>query len=281
MKMQKKIIILFALFYFITPSIALPASLNVSAKSAILIDATTGRIFFDKKSTQRCHPASLTKIMTGIIAIELARPQELVTVSKKAAEVSVGSTIDLHQGDKISLENLLKAALIASANDSTVAIAEHIAGNHDLFVEMMNLKAGLLGAINTHFVNTNGYSKPNHYSTAQDLALLARYSMRNSYFAELVATKEAVIKWSGQDREMKVRNTNRLLRSELEGVDGIKTGSTPKAGSCLIASATRGDRQLFAVVLRSGNRYLDATRMLEYGFEKIKSSCKTTMGDHQ
>jgi len=274
--MKNKMLVLFIFFYFLMPSIALSASLNISAKSAVLIDATTGRIVFDKKSTQRCHPASLTKIMTGIIAIELASPKELVTVSKKAAEVSIGSTVDLHQGDKISLENLLKAALIASANDSTVAIAEHIAGKHDLFVEMMNLKAGLLGAINTHFINTNGYSKPNHYSTAQDLALIARYAMRNSYFAELVATKETVINWSGRDREIKIRNTNRLLRYEFEGVDGVKTGSTLKAGSCLIASATRDSRQLIAVVLRSGNRYLDATRMLEYGFEKIKSSGEVT-----
>ncbi|WP_066639645.1 D-alanyl-D-alanine carboxypeptidase family protein [Desulfolucanica intricata] len=244
---------------------------EISADAAVLMDSATGEVYFAKNPHQRRYPASLTKIMTAIIALENGRLNEVVTVGQKAASVSVGSIIDLRVGDKLTLENLLKAALICSANDSTVAIAEHIGGNHDNFVELMNAKALSLGATNTRFQNTNGYTLPNHYTTAYDLALITRYALKNKDFNRFIATKEDTIYWKGKERELDVRNTNRLLRESYPGIDGVKTGSTPRAGNCLIASATRDGRRLIAVVLHCRNRFTDAAKILEYGFKEIKT----------
>ena len=245
--------------------------LNINARAAILMDAATGQVYYAKDAELKRSPASLTKLMTAILAVENSKPDDLVTVSKRAASVSVGSTIGLNQGDRITMDNLLKAALITSANDSTVAIAEHIGGNHDNFIYQMNRKAVLLDAADTRFINTNGYYEPQHYTTAYDLGLITRYALQKPYINKLVATKEAVIRWVEPEKEKEVHNTNRLLRAnEVEGIDGVKTGSTARAGNCLIASATRGDKRLIAVVLHAGNRYREAAKLLEYGFSEVR-----------
>ncbi|MCD5406444.1 MAG: D-alanyl-D-alanine carboxypeptidase, partial [Desulfotomaculum sp.] len=228
---------------------------------------------------KRRSPASLTKIMTGLLAIELGQPNDLVTVSKRAQNIYTGSQIHLKKGEQIRLSALIKAALMYSANDATVAIAEHVGGNHDYFINLMNQKAAKLGAKNTKFVNTNGYSAPNHYSTAYDLALITRYALQNDTFAKLVSTKETTIHWAGGQRQKDIRNTNRLLRNHYPGVDGVKTGTTLRAGRCLIASATRGNRQLIAVVLHSDNRYQDASQLLEYGFNQFTELTAVQKGD--
>lgn len=244
---------------------------NINARAAILMDANTGQVYYAKDAGKSREPASLTKLMTAILAVESGKLDEVVEVSQRAASVSVGSTIGLNKGDRITLENLLKAALITSANDATVAIAEHIAGNHDSFVYQMNRKAVLLGARDTKFVNTNGYHDPQHYSTAYDLALITRYALQKPYINELVCTNETVIRWALPEKEKEVHNTNRLLRTgEVEGIDGVKTGSTARAGNCLIASATRGDKRLIAVVLHAGNRYREAAKLLDYGFSEVQ-----------
>jgi len=244
--------------------------LNINARAAILMDAKTGQVYYAKDADKSRSPASLTKLMTAILAVENGRLDDVVTISGRAASVYVGSTIGLHEGDRITLENLLKAALITSANDSTVAIAEHVGGSHESFVNQMNRKALLLGAKDTKFVNTNGYYDPQHYTTAYDLGLITRYALQKPYINELVSTRETVIKWIEPDQEREVRNTNRLLREdEVEGIDGVKTGSTARAGNCLIASASRGDKRLIAVVLHAGNRYREAAKLLEYGFSEV------------
>jgi len=235
----------------------------------VLIDAQTGQVYMAKNPFWPMHPASLTKIMTAVVALEAGSLQSIATVSERAAHTSDGSIIDLHPGERIRLGELLEAALIMSANDATVAIAEHVAGNHDLFVQWMNLKAKLLGTRRTHFVNTNGYTHPNHYSTAYDLALITQYALHNPRFAALVRRREAEIVWEGGRREV-ISNTNRLLYSDFEGIDGVKTGTTAAAGQCLIASATRDGRRLIAVVLNSDARYRDAMALLRYGFEGIR-----------
>ena len=240
---------------------------KITADAAVVIDAETGQIYYAKNPDKRRSPASLTKIMTAILAIELGNPQDIVTISKRAENIYVGSQIYLKEGEKIYLSELIKAALICSANDSTVAIAEHVGWNHDNFVKLMNEKALALGAINTNFVNTNGYSAPNHYSTAYDLAKITRYALQNSTFAELVRTKETTISWQDNGRKKEIRSTNRLLKNDYPGVDGVKTGTTARAGNCLIASATRDNRRLIAVVLHSRSRYNDAAKLLEYGFK--------------
>ncbi len=246
---------------------------SVNARAAILIDASTGQVYWAHNANQRRSPASLTKLMTAVIAVENADLEEVVEVSERASSVSVGSIIDLREGERITLGNLLKAALIASANDSTVAIAEHVGGSHDAFIYQMNRKAFLLEARETRFANTNGYYDPKHYTTAYDLGLITRYALQNKRINDLVCTEKAVVSWVlPPGRETEITNTNRLLGSgEVPGIDGVKTGSTPRAGKCLIASATRGDKRLIAVVLHAnGDRYREAAKLLEYGFNEVR-----------
>lgn len=247
---------------------------RVNARAAILIDAKTGQVYYAQDADRHRSPASLTKLMTAVIAMENGGLAEVVEVKKLAASVSVGSTIGLNEGDLIDLENLLKAALVISANDSTVAIAQHVGGNHDAFIYQMNRKAFLLGARDSRYVNTNGYYDPGHYSTAYDLGLITRYALEKPKINELVSTTEAVVKWiNPPDREAEISNTNRLLTSDrVSGIDGVKTGSTSRAGKCLIASATRDERRLIAVVLHAGgDRYREAAKLLEYGFGEVRS----------
>ncbi|MBO8129371.1 MAG: D-alanyl-D-alanine carboxypeptidase [Peptococcaceae bacterium] len=258
-------------FAVISPAIAQDNKPNVSADAAVLLDSATGQVLFAKNENKRMYPASLTKIMTVLIALESGCDQdEVITVSRKAASWNAGSILGLQVNDKLTFENLLKSAMLVSANDSTIAIAEHTAGEYDTFVNWMNLKAQLLGARKTRFVNTHGWSHPNHYTTALDLARITRYALTNKEFVRLCSTREAVITWQDSDRKCKAWNTNRLLHSDYQGVDGVKTGTTAMAGDCLIASATRQGRQLIAVVLHSDNRYQDARKLLDYGFKSIR-----------
>ena len=250
---------------------ALADDLSINAKAAILIDGETGQVYYAKDADKSRSPASLTKLMTAIVAVENGNLDDVVEITGRAASVSVGSTIGLNKGDRITLDNLLKAALVSSANDSTVAIAEHVGGSHDAFLYQMNRKAFLIGALDTKYVNTNGYYDPKHYSTAYDLGLIARYALQKPRIRELVSTKETVVKWEKPKKEKEVKNTNRLLFSgEVKGIKGIKTGSTARAGNCLIASASQGDKHFIAVLLHAGNRYREAVKLLEYGFEQVK-----------
>ncbi|KAF1085688.1 D-alanyl-D-alanine carboxypeptidase DacF precursor [Sporotomaculum syntrophicum] len=263
--------LIFCNFTALSAAHAKDESLNINARAAILMDAATGQVYYAKGAELRRSPASLTKLMTAILAVENGKMDDIVTVTERAASVSVGSTIGLNKGDRITLENLLKSALITSANDSTVAIAEHVGGNHDSFIYQMNRKAVILGAADTRFTNTNGYYEPQHYTTAYDLGLITRYALQKPYVNKLVATRETVIRWVEPEKEKEVHNTNRLLRAnEVQGIDGVKTGSTARAGNCLIASATRGDKRLIAVVLHAGNRYREAAKLLEYGFSEVR-----------
>jgi len=264
------IISILLFFFFILPVSVQAAPPEITASAAILMDASTGQIFYAKNVDQKRSPASLTKIMTAILALEYGNLDDVVTVSSRAADIYDGSIIHLHTGDKLTLSNLLKAALIMSANDSTVAIAEHIGGTEEKFIEMMNAKAIVLGALNTRFANTNGYTNPNHYSTAHDLALITKYALNNHQFAQFVGTREAVVEWYNRPRKEAIRNTNRLLHAGYARVDGVKTGSTASAGNCLIASAKQFDLRLITVVLQSGDRYTDTVKLLDYGFRQIE-----------
>ncbi|MFZ5597792.1 MAG: D-alanyl-D-alanine carboxypeptidase family protein [Bacillota bacterium] len=249
---------------------AAAASPEISAASAILMDAQTGQVYYEKKSNARREPASLTKIMTSIIALEYGHPEEVVTVGKKAASICVGQELMIRKGDRMTLEDLIKAALIYSANDSTVAIAEHIAGSEENFVRLMNAKALAIGALDTHYGNTNGYHHPNHYTTAYDLALITRYALGNEQFARIVKTPRTTIHFEEGRAPREISNTNMLVRENAyEGILGVKTGSTIRAGRCLIAAAQRGDRTLIAVVLHCRDRYKDAVALLDYGFGHV------------
>ncbi|MGO0122242.1 D-alanyl-D-alanine carboxypeptidase family protein [Desulfothermobacter acidiphilus] len=252
----------------------------VEAEAAVLMEAQSGLIYYAKNADQRRPPASLTKVMTCILAMEMADLEEVITVSSRAAAVSMGSVIDLRAGERIKLGELIKAALISSANDATVAIAEGVAGDHDTFTRWMNAKALLLGLEETRFANTNGYSHPGHWSTAKDLAYLSRYAMRNPQFASLVSTRQTVVRWENPPRELPINNTNRLLHGGYPEVTGIKTGTTQAAGQCLIASANLGERQFIAVVLKSPHRYRDASDLLEWAKKGLEPAKLCALGEH-
>lgn len=242
---------------------------RVTAAAAVLMDVTTGDVLFGKQADTRRPPASTTKIMTAILGLELGRPDEVVTVSQKAAAVGE-ATLHLDPGEKIILYELITGALVKSGNDACVAIAEHIAGSEDQFIKLMNKKALALGAQNTNFVNTNGLPRKEHYSTAKDLALMARHGLQLPQFASITRQKETEIHFLEPDVFMDLRNTNKLLSNYLYA-DGVKTGTTTAAGKCLVSSATKEGRQLVAVVLNAPDRFGDAKKLLEWGFEKTET----------
>ncbi len=242
---------------------------SVTADAAVLMDVVTGDILLDKQAHKRRPPASTTKIMTAILGLELGSPQEIVTVSPKAAQVGE-ATLHLDPGEKITLYELITGALVKSGNDACVAIAEQIAGSEERFVGVMNQKALLLGAADTHFANPNGLPNKNHYSTAYDLALMARYGLQLPTFSSITRQKETEIHFLEPDVFMNLRNTNKLLWN-YPYADGVKTGTTNAAGKCLVASATKEGRQLVAVVLNAPNRFGDAQKLLDWGFSHTQT----------
>jgi len=241
----------------------------ITADAAVLMDVATGDVLFDKQADKRRPPASTTKIMTAILGFELGRSDEVVTVSPKAADVGE-ATLHLDPGEKITLYELITGAMIRSGNDACVAIAEHIAGTEEQFVKLMNRKAIALGAQNTHFENTNGLPSKEHYTTAYDLALMARHGLQIPQLASITRQKETEIHFLEPDVLMDVKNTNKLLWN-YPYADGVKTGTTTAAGKCLVASATKGGRQLLAVVLNAPDRFGDAKKLLEWGFENTET----------
>ena len=252
------------------PLVLLPGSEQgpkVYAAAAVLIESKSGAVLYAKNAEQRRAPASTTKIMTAIVALEKGNLNKIITVSPRAARTG-GSTIYLKPGDRLSLKELLEGVMLRSGNDGSMAVAEGVAGSIENFIRLMNLKAKEIGAIKTNFRNPHGLRAPSHYTTALDLALMARYGLADQIFANLVKQRTAVIEWEERRKSVEVRNTNRLLWY-VEGADGVKTGTTNEAGHCLVASATRDQKQLIAVVLNSKDRWGDSQRLLEYGFQEF------------
>ncbi len=252
----------------------------LQAEAAILLDAKTGDILFQKNARDRKAPASTTKIVTAIIAIENGQLTDEVKVSPRAA-YTPGSSMHLYAGQIITLRELITGLMLRSGNDAAVAIAEHIAGSTDNFAVLMNEKARLIGATGSHFRNPNGLSAAGHYTTATDLALITRYALANPVFADIVGTKETSIEWqdrNGRESDRNLRNTNRLLWM-LEEADGVKTGTTGEAGPCLVSSATRGNQKLIAVVLHDHSRWYDSMKLLKYGFDNFDLFEYANQGD--
>jgi D-alanyl-D-alanine carboxypeptidase (penicillin-binding protein 5/6) len=262
---------LFTSFLRVKPLGALP---SISAPAAIAIDAKTGEVLYQKNAFQLRAPASTTKILTAILAIESGHLEDVVTVSETAASVGEAS-LHLKANDQLLLKELVFGALIKSGNDACVAIAEFLSPSEAEFVGLMNLKARLLGAYDTTFYNTNGLPHPYHLTTAYDLALITRYALQNPIFRDIVATKSHKVKWITPYKSLLIKNTNRLLWSFPE-ITGVKTGTTVQAGKCLVASAQYGQQQIIAVVLNSSDRYGDAQKLLEYGIKtkEIQSYAK-------
>ncbi|HEX7057587.1 MAG TPA: D-alanyl-D-alanine carboxypeptidase family protein [Bacilli bacterium] len=245
------------------PAAAAPQKPVVHAEAAALIDVTSGRLLYSLNGEKQMRIASLTKIMTAIVAIEAGDLADKVKVGAKAYGVE-GSSVYLKRGEEISLENLLYGLMLRSGNDAAVAIAEHVGGSVDGFVKMMNDKAQEIGMRHTHFANPHGLDAPDHYSTAADLARLAAYALHNATFRNIVKTKLKTVPDPGQPWDRTWINKNKML-SLYEGADGVKTGYTKKAGRCLVSSATRGGQQLAVVTLNDPVDWADHRILLDYG----------------
>ena len=248
--------------------VAMPAPANgavlpaITAEAAVVMDLDTGQVLYGNGEHERRPPASLTKVMTGYLAGKQFQAQQWITVSETAASTGE-SSLNLKTGDVLTFDALLHGALMKSANDACVALAEYMAGTEKNFVQNMNLQACLLGCKDTNFCNSNGLPAEGHYSSAYDLALMTRAAMQNETFAAIVQKQQYMVHWQ-DGRQLLVRNTNRLLR-EYPGAIGVKTGTTNEAGQCLIAVAEKAGKRVIVVVLKSKNRFYDAVALLDYG----------------
>ena len=234
---------------------------EIGAKSAILMDAATGSVIYERESHTRRAMASTTKIMTALVTLSSARLDETVTASPNVRSVEP-TIIGLDPGDQLTVVQLLYGLLLPSGNDAAVALAEHVGGSVAGFARMMNAKAADLDMEDTHFVNPHGLDEDGHYSSAYDLAILARAAMKQPVFESIVSTREFRIK--GPPAWL-FRSSNLLLQT-VAGADGIKTGYTDNAGRCLVASAARGGRRAISVVLDSETQWADSAALLQYFF---------------
>lgn len=260
--------------------------LDIQAKSAILMDYNTGEILYEKNPHDKVPPASISKIMTLLLAMEALESGKIklsdnVRISAHAAGMG-GSQLWLEEGESQTVENLLKAITIRSANDASVALAEYIAGSEELFVRMMNDKAKALGMKNTNFMNASGLPNEEQYVSAYDVALMSKELLKHDEIHKwLTVYMDEILVGKKKDKVQSLVNTNRLIK-DYEGATGIKTGSTSKAGYCLAASAKRGNLQLIAVVMgceTSKIRFDEAMRLLDYGFANYDSITIGRKGD--
>ena len=232
----------------------------VSAEKAILLDAISGRVLYEKNADAQSLIASTTKIMTALVVCEQCNVLDRMRIPKEAVGIE-GSSMYLKEGEVLTLQELLYGLMLSSGNDAAVALAIYCGGTVEGFAELMNDKARILGMKNTHFENPNGLDSPGHYSTARDLAVLAAYAMENPIFAKTVSTKSIRV------GERYLTNHNKLLW-RVEGADGVKTGFTKAAGRILVSSATRDNRRLIAVTLNAPGDWQDHTVLLNDGFAR-------------
>ena len=237
----------------------LPVNVNaISAEKAILMDAATGRVLYEKNADAQSLIASTTKIMTALVVCEQCNVLDRMRIPKEAVGIE-GSSMYLQEGEILTIQELLYGLMLHSGNDAAVALAIYCGGTVEGFAELMNDKAHQLGMKDSHFENPNGLDAPGHYSTARDLAILASYAMENPIFYKTVSTKNVTI---GQRY---LHNHNKLLW-QVEGADGIKTGYTRAAGRILVSSATRDSRRLIAVTINAPDDWHDHAALLNQGF---------------
>jgi len=245
-------------------------SISTNAYATALIDVQSGRILYSRNGDVATRIASLTKIMTAIVAIENSNLSDKVKVSTRAAGKE-GSSIYLRAGEEMTLSNLLYGLMLRSGNDAATAIAEHVGGSEAGFVFLMNQKASELGLEHTQFRNPHGLDEEGHYSSANDLAILTAYALKNKIFAEIVKTDHKKAPNPNEKWHYSWRNKNKMLRM-YEGADGVKTGYTKKAFRCLVSSATRNGQQLVAVTLNDGDDWRDHRNLLDWGFKHYPHS---------
>lgn len=282
---MKKVICFFICVCFMMHSVVVFAEgntdLGLNAKSAILMEESTGNILYESNPDERLPIASVTKVMTMLLIMEAVDSgkislDDMVTVSENAMSYG-GSTMFLETGEQLTVNDMLKGIAVASANDGCVAMAEHLAGSESAFVDMMNEKAKELGMENTHFMNTNGLDEDDHYSSARDVAIMSRELMKH----ETLFNYTSIWMDTLRGGKFQLANTNKLIRF-YDGANGLKTGSTSKALCCLSAAAKRNDMQLIAVVLgapTSAERFASAKSLLDYGFANYAVNTQITAGD--
>lgn len=282
---MKKVICFFICVCFMMHSVVVFAEgntdLGLNAKSAILMEESTGNILYESNPDERLPIASVTKVMTMLLIMEAVDSgkislDDMVTVSENAMSYG-GSTMFLETGEQLTVNDMLKGIAVASANDGCVAMAEHLAGSESAFVDMMNEKAKELGMENTHFMNTNGLDEDDHYSSARDVAIMSRELMKH----ETIFNYTSIWMDTLRGGKFQLANTNKLIRF-YDGANGLKTGSTSKALCCFSAAAKRNDMQLIAVVLgapTSAERFASAKSLLDYGFANYAVNTQITAGD--
>ncbi|MCQ6558080.1 D-alanyl-D-alanine carboxypeptidase family protein [Paenibacillus mendelii] len=241
-----------------------PAPIGTHAKAAALIDVESGRLLYSKDGDTPMRIASLTKIMTAIVAIEHGKLSDKVKTSKRAF-AKEGSSIYLKLGEEMSLQNMLYGLMLRSGNDAATAIAEHVGGSEEGFVHLMNEKARMLGLTNSQFMNPHGLDQEGHYSSANDLAKLTAYAMHNPTFKAIVKTPVKTAPNPNDEWDYKWTNKNKMLHM-YDGADGVKTGYTKLSLRCLVSSATRNGQQLAAVTINDSNDWVDHSKLLDWGF---------------
>lgn len=280
---MKKTFIFLALILLTTYNVNYADQLDIVGEAAILMDMDTGQVLYEKNSHQVMYPASTTKIMTAILALEYGDFNDIVTVDEEIVYLTDGGHIALEPGEELLFKDMLNAILIESANDAAMAMAKHISGSLEEFAVLMNAKAKEIGALNTNFTNPSGLPDDNHVTTAYDLALMGQYAMGIEEFRNIVENYTYQIPLTNKKDEIRyLKSNNRLLYSskkinvdgqnvpiKYEGVNGIKSGYTNAAKSCLVTSAERDGRNLIAVVLKSDGYelYADLHKLLNHGFD--------------
>ena len=244
---------------------------GISAKKAIVTDAKTGRVYFEKDADSCSLIASTTKIMTALVVCRRCNVLDRVQIPKEAVGIE-GSSMYLREGEILTVQELLYGLMLSSGNDAAMALAIYCAGTVEGFVELMNDQAHRLGMTNTHFENPHGLDSPEHYSTARDLAILAAYAMEDPIFAKTVSTKTVRV---GQRN---LQNHNKLLW-RFEGADGVKTGFTKAAGRILVSSAERDGRRVICVTINDGNDWVDHATLLENAFSRYTLQTILTEGE--
>jgi D-alanyl-D-alanine carboxypeptidase len=256
---------------------------HLTARAAILMDAASGKVLYQREPDLRLPPASTTKVTTAILTLESGHKlSEFLTVSKAATRVPA-SKLYLRPGQKVTIEDLLYGVMLSSANDASNVLAEGIGGSVEQFAELMTKKAHLIGATNTHFTNPHGLTAPDHYSTVRDLVTIFQYAMKNPTFRNIVQTKisavssSTIVRKKVVPRRISVRNHNRLLWN-FEGAIGGKTGYTQAAQKCFVGAVQRNGATLLIAILGSRDLWGDTRRLLEYGFDnyaELKSGAQS------
>lgn len=269
--MKKIVFVFLVIFSFSLTVVHAEEDIAPNAKSAILIEASTGKVLYEKNIDEKYAPASMTKMMSLLLIMENIdnrnlRMDEVIKVSKNASSMG-GSQIFLQENEEMTVEDLLKGITIGSANDATVALAERIGGTESAFVELMNKKAKELGLKNTNFKNPTGLDEANHYSSSRDMSIIARELVKHSKILEFSSIYETYLR-TDTDNKFWLVNTNKLVRF-YPGVDGLKTGYTEEAGYCLTATINKDNMRLIAVVMgepTSSIRNSEVSALLDYGY---------------